>query len=79
MRKFSALVLFFIVTSFCGFSQETDSTFLGISLYSCADYVSHNFLTVGLWLYLTYILTDDEIYGYYYKHIYLVKNPKPAL
>ncbi len=39
--------------------------------------VSHNLMTVGLGMYLTYKLTDDEMYDYYYRHIYNVKNMKP--
>jgi hypothetical protein len=40
--------------------------------------ISRNFLTAGLGLYLTYKVTDDEMYDYYYKNIHNVKNPKPA-
>jgi hypothetical protein len=40
--------------------------------------VSRNFFTAGLGLYLTYKLTDDKMYDYYYRHIYKNKNLPPA-
>ncbi len=39
------------------------------------DGIKRNFLSPGIGIYLTYKLTDNEIYDYYYRHIY--KNPKP--
>jgi len=40
--------------------------------------VSRNFFTAGLGLYLTYKVTDESLYDYYYKNIYRAKNPLPA-
>ncbi|HOY31623.1 MAG TPA: outer membrane beta-barrel protein [Bacteroidales bacterium] len=40
--------------------------------------VSRNMMSAGLGIYLTYKLTDDEMYDYYYRHIYHNKNLPPA-
>jgi len=39
--------------------------------------VSRNLFSAGLGIYLTYKLTDNEMYDYYYKKIYNVKNLNP--
>ncbi len=42
------------------------------------DGIKRNFISPGFGIYLTYKLTDTEVYDYYYRHIYKNPKPKPA-